>query len=216
MAEAQKRASSNLVSMPTGTNPPEPRPHTSRELAKQLLAKFVSLTQKASTPLQGELWADLLGDVSPDLLTEAGKRLMLEWHFPNLPMPGDVIRHVENIRREASIGRLSQSQKLLEHEQAWQRSLDYVAQYYYPDSGLSNGAPKLSPSIQHAIKAAGGYAYLESCSNAQLVWAKKTFIADLENVNDARSEDHLLGDSEAKEILGSLFGASRESRLLAK
>lgn len=70
--------------------------------------------------------------------------------------------------------------------------------------GIRHGAPRLTPLVEFAAKAAGGLHFIERCSEEQLGWCRKTFMAAYTNVQETRQVHHLLGDCEEKRILAEL------------
>ena len=92
----------------------------------------------------------------------------------------------------------------LEAEGEWQKLLTWISENFFPDTGIRRGAPRLAPAIEHAAKAAGGFPFIERCSQEQLVWCRKNFLSAYKNVHETGQVENLLGDGEAKEILGRL------------
>lgn len=63
---------------------------------------------------------------------------------------------------------------------------------------------KLSERTRHAVSASGGFEHLESCPLEDLVWAKKRFIEAYQAFTVVEENQHFIGTSEAKKILGKL------------
>ena len=80
---------------------------------------------------------------------------------------------------------------------------------YFPDSGVRRGAPQLPPAVQHAARAAGGFAFIERCPEGELVWCRKNFLAAYANFHATAKVEHLLSDGEAKEIYERLTSGLR-------
>ena len=70
--------------------------------------------------------------------------------------------------------------------------------------------------IEHAARAAGGYAYIEKCSREELVWVRKTFLAAYRNVHETGQIEHLLGDGNAKRIWAELKAGSVQKGLVSR
>ena len=151
------------------------------------------------TPLLVGAWCQLLGDLTARELENACIQVARTCRF--FPTVGDI---------RAQLDRANARGFELKAEFAWQTLLDWVQQNLFPDTGIRRGAPRLEPTIEHAAKAAGGIHFIQRCSEEQLVWCRKTFLAAHKNVHEAEQAQHLLSDSEAKKILSSLNLKSRE------
>ena len=97
----------------------------------------------------------------------------------------------------------------LKAEKDWDGLLAWIRENYYPDSGVRRGAPQLSPAVQHAARAAGGFGHLERCPESELTWCRKTFLAAYANFHATAKVEHLLSDGEAKEIYQRLTSPLR-------
>jgi len=83
----------------------------------------------------------------------------------------------------------------LEAANEWEKVLD----------GIHWSGPKrFSPVTGHAIRAAGGIRFIERCSESELVWCRKTFVASYKNIHHTGAAEHLLGNGAAKHILAQL------------
>jgi hypothetical protein len=177
-------------------------PLSSTEVAYQWILKFAAITGKPADRVQQDIWAEALRDIPADRLNAACKRLMENWRLPNLPLPGDVRAQLEGADEKAFD---------LEAEREWQRLLAWIRENYFPDVGVRRGAPRLDPAIEHASRAAGGYHFIERCSEEELVWCRKTFLTAYRNVHETGQVQHLLGDREAKRIVTQLSTATNVS-----
>lgn len=161
----------------------------------------MAVTGKEALPALFDIWDEQLRDIAPDKIALACDRLMKTWRYPNLPLPGDVR------------GQLSEAEQkgfLLEAEHEWNTARTWIEENYHPDLGFRVKAPKLSPAVLHAIRAAGGFRRIEGCSSDALVWCKKEFIAAYTNLHETGQLENLLSDGEAKTILAGLVAGPSE------
>jgi hypothetical protein len=149
-------------------------------------------------------WCEALADLDVETIEVAC--LQVERTAEFFPTPGMICR-----QREAADAK--GSELTAEHE--WQKLLAWVRENVFPDTGFRRGAARLSPAIEHAAKAAGGMYFIERCSEDQLVWCRKNFLAALKNVRETDQVAHLVGDGEAKKILAQLVKGPPEPRQLA-
>jgi hypothetical protein len=175
---------------------------TSSEVIRQWLMKFVVVVGKPASPALFDIWDEQLRDIAPDKLDFAFDRLMNTWRYPNLPVPGDVRAQLDQADVKGSE---------LADEAAWQEFLSWVRQYVFPDTGVSRDAPHLLPAVEHAARAAGGIFYIERCSEGDLVWCRKSFLAALKNVRETGQVEHLLSNREARKILARLSSQAPQS-----
>jgi hypothetical protein len=131
-------------------------------LAFQAQGREPAVTEETA-PMMAALWSEGLSDVPTEALEPAFKATLRTSRF--FPTVADIRSHVES----AEDSRV---------EDEWQNVLEYALRYVYPDIGVRGPAP-LPPDIDHAVRAAGGLHYLESCPTDELQWAKKRFIEDL-------------------------------------
>jgi hypothetical protein len=169
-------------------------PSTSEVVRKWLVA-FGSLFGREITPLMVSTWCALLAKLTPEQAERGCRKIAESWTFGHFPTPGAILSQFADAEEKAFT---------LESEAAWERLLAWVKEYYFPDSGVRKGAPSLPAAIQHAARAAGGYAWIERCPAEQLTWCRKTFLAAYRNAHETGQVEKLLGDGEAKRILAAL------------
>jgi hypothetical protein len=151
------------------------------------------------------IYADLLSDLNAEMLTTACRRAVRVCRF--FPTVADIRAQIDDAAAKCLE---------LEAETQWQELLAWTQRNVYPDTGISEGAPKLTPEVEHAARAAGGVRFLEHCTVDQLVWCRKTFIAAYKNVCETEQVEQLLGERQAKQILATLSaGPPEESRVPA-
>ena len=172
-----------------------PASETRSRLVREWLVRFGTNHERAIAPLIA-LWEDELADVSPALLEKAFRQVLRTSRF--FPTIADV---------RALIDQANASGTKLEIEEAWTRALDWVQRYFHPDLGVAQGAPQLPAVIQHAIRAAGGMRWMESCPANELQWAKKRFVEDFTRVHETQQSENLLTRPEARRILSGLTTA---------
>jgi len=125
---------------------------------------------KETAPALAEIWAEALEGVPTDALEPAFKLTLKTCKW--FPTPADILSHIESALDSRA-------------EDEWQNVLEYASRHVNQDlAGAAFGnsgarAPRLPADVDHAARAAGGLAYLESCSRDDLQWAKKRFIEDL-------------------------------------
>jgi hypothetical protein len=168
---------------------------SSSDVARQWLVTFGEICGREITPALAAIWAGQLGDIAPDLLHQACDRLAKTWSSNFLPTPGSVRAQIDQAEAKGFE---------LETETEWQKLLAWVRQNVFPDTEIRRGAPSLTPAVEHAAKAAGGIYFIERCSDDQLVWCRKTFLAAYKNIHETRQVELLLGDGDAKGILARL------------
>jgi hypothetical protein len=165
-----------------------------------MLAELFSVSLKDRGPRFVDLWVSALADLAPETLETACKRAIQICKF--FPTPAEI---------RAAIERPEAKALQLEAEDAWHRALRWVRRYYHPDLGIDRNAPELSPQMIHALRAAGGVPWIECCSDAELQWVKKRFVADYQLVSEAGQIEHLLTDGRAKEILARLQSSGQRA-----
>jgi hypothetical protein len=195
------------LQIPASTQTADSRPSLSTdEVARQWLVKFVAVTGQKAEPVLFEIWSEQLRDIPPERLDAACDRLMKSWRFPKLPLPGDVRAQLDGADTKGFE---------LEAQTEWQKLLAWIRENVFPDTGIRRGAPRLAPAVEHAAKAAGGVYYIERCSEDQLGWCRKTFLAAYKNVHETAQAEHLLGEGEAKRILARLAAGPERKQLAA-
>lgn len=170
-------------------------------LARQWMVTFAELfcvSLKDRGPRSVDLWVSALADLEPQILEAACRRAMQICKF--FPTPAEI---------RAAIERPEAMALQLEAENAWHRTLCWISRYYHPDLGIDRNAPELAPQMIHALRAAGGFRWIEECSDEKLVWVKKAFLADYQVISEIGRVEHLLSDGRAKEILAQLQSSAR-------
>jgi hypothetical protein len=191
----QKTLSPKPLQIRLSTKTGASKPLSSTEVAYQWIVKFAAITGKAAERVQQDIWADALSDIPAERLNAACEQLMRTWRLPNFPLPGDVRAQLETADEKGFD---------LEAEAEWQKFLAWIRENYFPDVGIRRGAPRLSSVVQHAARGAGGFHFIERCSEEELVWCRKTFLAAYKNVHETGQVEHLLGNREARRILAQL------------
>ncbi len=178
-----------------------------RNLLRQWLVRFAL---NAGQPLDGKaqdvyvsLWLESFAVLSDAILEAAFRKTLATCKFWPVKI-ADVREHVDSAESKAF---------RLESEGEWEKLLAWVSENFLPDgrtlpnggtSFIRKGASRLPAAVEHAARAAGGFHFLESCTREQLIWAKKDFLAALANVHETGQSQHLIGNSEAKQILARL------------
>ena len=173
------------------------------EIVRKALVVFSEICQRDITPALVAIWVEQLRDIAPQRLHEACKRLAKTWRSNFLPTPGNVRAQLDDADGKGFE---------LEGEREWQKLLEWVRANVFPDTGIRRGAPRLTPQVELAARAAGGVFYLERCDDDQLVWCRKTFLAAYKNVHEAGQVEYLLGDGAAKQIIRELSSGPRPVR----
>ncbi len=176
---------------------------TSSEVVRQWLVRFAAVTGKEASAALFDIWDEQLRDIAPDKLALACDRLMKTWRYPNLPLPADV---------RVQLDQADDKGLELEAECEWKKLLEWIHDNFYPD-GIGGGAQRtfirrgaraLSPIVEHAARVAGGFGFLQRCSEEQLIWARKLFIATYRNVHETKAVEHLVGSETAKRFLADV------------
>lgn len=171
----------------------EPRASSNSLVVRKWIVTFGEIFGREITSELVKFWCGLLADVDADALDLACERTAKTCKF--FPSPGEIL------------GQLAQANARgfeLEAEEKWQKLLAWVKRFYHPDLGVKRGAPQLDPVVAHAARAAGGFHWLECCSESELQWAKKRFVESFTRVHETGEVEHLLSDGEAKRILANL------------
>jgi hypothetical protein len=156
-------------------------------------AELYSVSLKDRGPRFVTLWVSAVSDLDPGAFEAACSRAMQTCKF--FPTPAEI----RGLLDQAGAKGFD-----LEAEGEWQKLLGWIQENFFPDTGIRRGALRLTPAVEHAAKAAGGVHFIERCSDEQLVWCRKTFLADLKNIRETAQVEHLLGDGDAKNILAQL------------
>jgi len=154
-----------------------------------------SLFNREVTPFLIGSWCELLAHLSPAQAEQGCRKVAQSWTFSHFPTPGAVLAQFSNAHEKGF---------RLESENEWEKLLSWISNNFFPDTGIRKGAPRLTPQVEHAARAAGGFRFLESCTRDQLVWAKKNFLTALANIHEADGVKDLIGESEAKKILATM------------
>ncbi|MGC1107111.1 MAG: hypothetical protein WA876_11280 [Candidatus Acidiferrales bacterium] len=168
----------------------KPPASPSNLLARKWIVVFGELFAREITPELVSAWCMLLGDIEPRLLDQACDRTARTCKF--FPTVADV---------RAQLDQAAATAFELDAERAWHELLAWVKRFFHPDLGVTCSAPQLDPAIEFAARAAGGFRWLETCSESELQWAKKRFVEALSRQNKAGETAQLLGDGEAKRAL---------------
>jgi hypothetical protein len=188
---------------------------TSSEIARQWLTNFAASTRQRASETLYKIWDAQLRDIDPKRLDRACSQLMKSWRFPNLPQIGDV---------RAQLDQADASAFELKCISAWEKARAWNRENWHPDLGVRKiwnpelgryvpAAKPLSPEIEYAIRAAGGHTAIQNSTNDDLVWRRKTFLEAFRTVHETQKAAHLIGDSEAMQILAKLKAGPERARL---
>lgn len=196
---------------------------SSSDAARELLrnfAMFIGLStgkKFVPEPQLFDIWASALEDLPAEQIQIAGERLMKIWHYPNFPMPGDV---------RAQLDQADEMGIELEAGVEWIKYLEWNNKNFYPDGMVvRRGAPpvfirpdaqELSAVVEFAVRAAGGHARIQRCSEDALVWCRKEFMNAYRNIHQSNKVEHLIGSSEAKRILAEISSKAARTVLRPK
>ena len=73
-------------------------------------------------------------------------------------------------------------------------------------------AEKLDVQSQHAVRAAGGFGWIESCPREELQWARKRLIDDYKLIHQTGQEEYLLAEGDAENIPRRLAAGSKQPK----
>jgi hypothetical protein len=155
------------------------------------------------SPMLAGVWISALDDIPPARLDAAFKNLVKTWKPDfgrKFPAPADL---------RSLLDKADETGFQLKAEKDWDGLLAWIQENFHPDTGIRRGAPQLSPAVCHAARAAGGYSFIERCSESELVWCKKRFLEAYANFHATAKVEHLLSDGEAKEIYARLTAGLR-------
>jgi hypothetical protein len=140
------------------------------------------------------LWLESFADLSDDVLEAAFKRTLATCKFWPVKI-ADVREHIDQADAKG---------RELEADQEWENALRVATEFWHPEIGLYQNAPRLSPAAWHALKSAGGLSHVFNCSREDLQWARKRFVAAYTLIHETGQVEHLLGAGEAKRILAQI------------
>ena len=129
--------------------------------------------------------------MEPATLERLFRRAIKTCHF--FPKVSDVLQPIED-------SPIAQA----EAEAKWTRVLEYIRLFWSPDlpGGVSRGAPRVTERTMTAIRAAGGFAWLNECPRDDLQWCKKRFVESYTAWATLRRDEYLLPeDSPVKALL---------------
>lgn len=133
-------------------------------------------------------YAGVLDGLTPQQLDAACRLATRACKF--FPTPADVFTHVQR----ADAAGLD-----LEADEAWNRVLDYVREWYG-----NRRAPALPERIQYAARVAGGLGRIESCPTSELQWVRKQFVEAFKRFDELERSGMMLTRGEAKRLLANL------------
>ena len=169
-------------------------------IVRKWLVYFGSQFNRGITDLIIATWCELLADLDPEKVELALVQTAKTCHF--FPSPADV---------RSQIDKTDTKGLELEAEEAWNRAMDYALNCWHPDIGFTRNAPELPAKLEHAMRAAGGVNCLHNCPESELHWRKKEFIEDYIRLQELGQTQHLLTDSEAKQIIKQLSSESQKT-----
>jgi hypothetical protein len=167
------------------------------QLIRKALAVFGENYREEVSAELSKIWDQALADIPTEQLTVAFDLVLKTCRrFPS----------VADVR--AQVAQADEYAFSLEAEEAWQRALDFITQ------GCWSRVKELDGKTMHAVRAAGGSEWIESCSREDLQWAKKRFIADYTLIHEMGQAERLLSDGEAKRLLRELNSRAKGPRAL--
>lgn len=168
-------------------------------MIREWVARFAVNCGQQLSEARVLLWIDELSDIEPDRLIAAFRAVMRSHTFNSIPQIGDI---------RAKIDQAESNGLELRAVQAWEHALGVA-------ESDGRGFQALDAATQHAILAAGGLHWMESCPEQELQWAKKRFLEDFKLVHETRQTEHLLSDGEAKQIVRQLAAKRPRPRALS-
>lgn len=172
-----------------------PASRSSDAIVRKWIVAIAELCGKELTPPLVQLWCELLADIDPSLLDRALEETAQTCRR-FFPTPGEVRARIANAEAKGVE---------LKAMQAWERALS-VAEH----DGRGYGA--LDGATQHAIRAAGGLTWIESCPRDELQWARKRFLEDYTLIHETQLAENLLSDGDAKKIIRQLAAGSKQPK----
>jgi hypothetical protein len=103
--------------------------------------------------------------------------------------------------RSYANGGMKQAADTIDDQLAWDEVLQHCRRYVFPD--LGQYGPPLPPAWNFAVRVAGGLAFLESCSQRDLIFAKERFLSALARWRDGQENFAQLPDGPAKELIAA-------------
>jgi hypothetical protein len=189
----RSRTQSQLVA---GSQERSKRHNAYGELIRVWILKFALNARQEldENALQGyqRMWESAFAELGAEALTAAFKKTLRQCKF--MPSVADVLTHVESARKNAN-----EEQAELE----WQWVLEYIRRHYHPDLSVQRG-PQIADRMRHAIRAAGGLAYISNCEAEAKQWAKKRFIEAHLRWEELERDYALLPEGEFKASLRAL------------
>lgn len=158
---------------------------------REWLVKFGAVHNREITPLLIASWEEALVSVR-DIEVLRGAFLRAQQTSRFFPTPADVL---------GQIGKAEVVAVDVTAEQKWQGVLRYIQNWYAPDFGISPRAPAVSAAVEHAVNAAGGWRWIESCPDSDLPWAKTRFIEAWKQFSSAAELQALPTSAEARAVL---------------
>lgn len=181
---------------------PQPDILSTEAVVRHWIVIIAELCGRALTLQLVKSWCLLLADVEPKLLHRAleDTARTCSRFFPT---PGEVRARIDGANERGF---------LLEAERAWEEALEWIRRWYHPDLGIDRRAPALAAVVEHSVRAAGGWRFLESCPESELQWCRRRFIEAYTNCHKLDASKHLLSDEQAKKILAQILNASDKPR----
>lgn len=158
---------------------------------RRWLTRFAALYAYVPNDLVAPIWREEFCKLT-EVAFEAACRKVEQTFKPTSACPFPVPANLRDV-----IAEVVDASESIKADQAWStllRNLQWDA--FNPE--------KLSERTRHAVSAAGGFEYLESCPLSELAWAKKRFIEAYQTFVFVEENQHFIGTSEAKKILGNL------------
>ena len=136
-------------------------------IVEQLLTLAEGLGEKPLPSSQRlALYAQVLSDVPREALSQAFLRALKECRF--FPRPAEL--------RELAEGS-TEDRKTVEAQAAWDWILWFMRRCWYPDLGISPGAPAIPPAMEYALRQIGGIKALSCMETTNEPFLKRDFIA---------------------------------------
>lgn len=137
-------------------------------LIRKWLVRFGELYTFELTAEKIRIWISVMNDLSTQTV-DAGFRMVEKTFKPTSACPFPTPAHLREFVDQAK--ELTSADEV---ETAWHETVKVIQERYHPDLGWRG--PQLVERLDRAIRAANGVHYVWSCSEADLVWAKKRFV----------------------------------------